>query len=66
MSYDKAIKSGHEHRKNYYGAKAIDTTCRNHGSDDYSKSDRLHANNKRKLNAKQKLDDFNRKRDDAI
>ena len=32
MSLDKAIASGKEHRKPYYGSKAIDCTCRNHGS----------------------------------
>ena len=32
MSLDKAIKSGKEHRKEYYGSKAFDCTCRNHGS----------------------------------
>ncbi len=29
---DKAIENGKEHRKPYYGSKAIDKTCRNHGS----------------------------------
>lgn len=32
MSLDKAIASGKEKRKPYRGAKAIDHTCRNHGS----------------------------------
>jgi hypothetical protein len=32
MSLDKAIASGKEHRKKYRGCKAIDATCRNHGS----------------------------------
>ncbi len=32
MALDKAIKSGKEHRKPYYGSKAIDKTYRNHGS----------------------------------
>lgn len=31
MSLDKAIKSGKEHRKQYYGCKSFDKTCRNHG-----------------------------------
>lgn len=31
MSLDKAIRSGKEHRTPYYGSKAIDKTCRNHG-----------------------------------
>lgn len=33
MSLDKAIRHGKEHRKPYYGCKAFDKTCRNHGSD---------------------------------
>ncbi len=39
MSLDKAIQHGKEHRKPYRGAKAIDPWCRNHGGDDWSKSD---------------------------
>jgi hypothetical protein len=32
MSLDKAIEHGKEKRKAYHGAKAVDKTCRNHGS----------------------------------
>ncbi len=32
MSLDKAIKYKKEHRAPYHGSKAIDKTCRNHGS----------------------------------
>ena len=32
MSMDKAIESGKEHRKKYCGSKAIDKSCRCHGS----------------------------------
>ena len=32
MSMDKAIKSGKEHRKEYYGSEAIAKSCRCHGS----------------------------------
>lgn len=32
MSLDKAIASGKEKRKPYRGSKAIDHSCRNHGS----------------------------------
>ena len=31
MSLDKAIEHGKEKRKPYYGSKAKDKTCRNHG-----------------------------------
>ena len=42
MSLDKAIKHGKEHRKEYRGAKAVDKTCRNHGSCEYCKSNRMY------------------------
>lgn len=32
---DKAIKSGKERRKPYFGSKRFDRTCRNHGSCPY-------------------------------
>ena len=32
MALDKAILHKKEHRKPYYGVKAIDRSCRNHGS----------------------------------
>ena len=42
MSLDKAIEHGKEHRKPYIGAKAIDCTCRNHGSCSWCMSNRLY------------------------
>lgn len=42
MSLDKAIEHGKEHRRPYRGAKAVDHTCRNHGSCEYCKGNRLH------------------------
>lgn len=42
MSLDKAIMHGKEHRKQYYGAKAVDWTCRNHGSCPYCSEGRKH------------------------
>lgn len=41
MSLDKAIAHGKEHRKPYTGVKAIDPTCRNHGTCPWCKSNRL-------------------------
>lgn len=32
MSLEKAIKSGKEHRKQYYDSRRFDHTCRSHGS----------------------------------
>ena len=40
MALDKAIQHGKEHRKPYTGGKAIDRTCRNHGSCDWCKGNR--------------------------
>ena len=42
MSLDKAIEHGKEKRKPYRGAKAIDCTCRNHGSCTWCRDNRLH------------------------
>ena len=47
MSLDKAIKYNKEHRKPYYGAKSVDKTCRNHGTCDWCKRNRLYSTNKR-------------------
>lgn len=38
---DKAIKYGKEHRKIYYGSKSFDKTCRNHGTCNYCRNNRL-------------------------
>ena len=42
MSLNKSIEHGKEHRKQYKGAKSIDKQCRNHGSCEYCKENRLH------------------------
>ncbi len=42
MSLDKSITHGKEKRKPYRGAKAIDTTCRNHGGCPWCERNRLH------------------------
>lgn len=39
---DKAIEYGKEHRKPYRGSKAVDCTCRNHGSCSWCKENRLY------------------------
>lgn len=57
MSLDKSIKYKKEHRKPYYGAKAIDCTCRNHGSCEWCKENRTHKNDKRELKAQQKMNE---------
>ena len=57
MSLDKAIEHGKEHRKQYTGAKAIDCTCRNHGSCDWCKSNRLYQQLKQKEASRQALEE---------
>ena len=58
MSLNKSIQSGKEHRKPYRGAKAIDHTCRNHGSCDWYKGNRTYKNDKRELAAEQELREY--------
>lgn len=60
MTLDKAIKHNKEHRKQYYGAKAVDKTCRNHGSCDWCKSNRLHNSKKRIASVDDKMNDLMR------
>jgi hypothetical protein len=47
MSLDKAIKHGKEKRKQHRGAKAVDYTCRNHGTCVYCTQGRLHKHKRR-------------------
>ena len=58
MSLNKAIKHGKEKRKPYRGDKAVDPTCRNHGSDSYATKGRLHNRTKRENAAKAKVADY--------
>lgn len=58
MSLNKAIEHNKEHRKKYHGAKAIDHTCRNHGSCPACQMNRQRKNLKRKQSANLKLKEF--------
>lgn len=49
MSLDKSIANGREHRKPYRKSKAIDSSCRNHGSCAYCKANRLYSTRKNLL-----------------
>ena len=48
MSLDKAIIHGKEKRKRYYGSKAVARSCRNHGSCEWCRENRLHKFRDRK------------------
>lgn len=58
MSLNKAIKHNKEKRKEYRGAKAIDCTCRNHGSCPWCKENRVHFDTKRRKAADSRLKDY--------
>lgn len=58
MALDKSIASGKEHRKPYYKSKAIDRTCRNHGSCPFCESSRTHKNAKRIQAAQDELAEY--------
>lgn len=58
MGLDKAIEHGKEHRKEYYGAKAIDRTCRNHGTCEYCHGSRLYSSKKRMQATENKLKEY--------
>ena len=60
MSLDKAIEHGKEKRKPYYGCKAIDPSCRNHGTCDYCRDGRLHKYRRIDISAKQQMDEYSR------
>lgn len=55
MGLEKAINYGKEKRKPYIRAKAIDHTCRNHGSCQWCKGNRTYKNCKKQLKAEQKI-----------
>lgn len=42
MSFDQAILHHKTHRRPYQGAKAIDATCRNHGTCPWCQANRQH------------------------
>lgn len=60
MSLDKGILHGKEKRKQYYGDKAIDKSCRNHGSDDWSKANREYSANREDERTRQELNEYNK------
>lgn len=58
MAFDNNYPNRKDKRKPYYKSKVFDRSCRNHGSCDYCKSNRLHTNKKRELLAEQSLLDY--------
>lgn len=58
MALDKAIQNGKEHRKEYYGSKAIAKTCRNHGGCDWCLENRLYKYLKKEQKMLDKLKEW--------
>ena len=51
---DKSIERGKEKRSKYRGAKACDSSCRNHGDCSWCSNNRLYRDKKRKAAAEYK------------
>jgi hypothetical protein len=70
MGMEKAIASGKEHRKPYRGSKAIDCTCRNHGSCGWCLGNRMYKYQKNLEKSLDKLEEMgynvNRKRGNQV
>lgn len=63
MSLDKAIKHHKERRHPYKGAKAVDKTCRNHGSCDWCMSNRLHNSKSKVASAEGQIKEYQEHRE---
>lgn len=59
MGLEKAIQSGKEKRKPYYGSKSFASSCRNHGNCSWCQSNRHYSIQKEKDKILQQLKDFN-------
>jgi len=66
MSMNKAILHGKEHRKKYTGAKAVDMTCRNHGSCPWCYGNRTFKARREGLYSLQQVKDWNEEMDGKI
>lgn len=53
MGFEKAIEHGKTKRKPYRGSKAFDCSCRNHGTCDWCRENRMYKNIKRELKSKE-------------
>lgn len=58
MTLDMSIEHNKEHRKKYYGAKAVDKSCRNHGSDEWSAENRQYKHKKRQASIDEQLEEI--------
>lgn len=57
MTLDKEIEHGKEKKRPYRGSKAIDPSCRNHGSCEWCKEGRLYKRRRQDVATKQALEE---------
>lgn len=57
MGFEKAIEHGKTRRKPYRGSKAFDCSCRNHGTCEWCKKNRMYKNIRARLKADADLKD---------
>jgi len=58
MSLDKAIRYGKEKRKRYYGSKAFDCSCRNHGTCKWCLGNRTVRDRRRRQAADEQIEEM--------
>jgi len=58
MALNKAIEHGKEKRKPYRGAKAFVCSCRNHGTCEWCRENRMYRNIRELLRAQEQEDEF--------
>lgn len=58
MSLQKGIDHKKEYRKNFFGSKKNDRSCRNHGSCSWCEKDRTFFDKKNRENSKSDLEDY--------
>lgn len=58
MGFEKSIEHHKEHRKPYNDSRAIDHSCRNHGSCDYCKQNRLYQKIKENERTEEELKEY--------
>jgi len=57
MGLEKAIEHGKEKRKPFKGAKAVDCSCRNHGTCEWCRQNRMYKTIRNLDRTKQELDE---------
>lgn len=58
MSLNKGIKYGKEHRKDYRGSKVFDRSCRNHGTCQFCRENRIFSNFRRAFSSLMQLKEY--------